>query len=46
MRQLYQVLEEGKLGIFESPTGTVEYLLLFIVLLACTRGFVRVDVLN
>ena len=23
MRQLYLTLEEGKIGIFESPTGTV-----------------------
>jgi hypothetical protein len=24
MKHLYKTLEEGKLGIFESPTGTVE----------------------
>ena len=23
MKNLYQVIEEGKVGIFESPTGTV-----------------------
>lgn len=27
MRELYLTLEEQKLGIFESPTGTVSYLL-------------------
>jgi hypothetical protein len=26
MKHLYTTLEEGKLGIFESPTGTVEFL--------------------
>jgi hypothetical protein len=25
MKHLYKTLEDGKLGIFESPTGTVEY---------------------
>jgi hypothetical protein len=25
MKHLYKTLEEGKLGIFESPTGTAEY---------------------
>jgi len=25
MKHLYRTLEDGKLGIFESPTGTVEY---------------------
>jgi len=25
MKHLYRALEDGKLGIFESPTGTVEY---------------------
>jgi chromosome transmission fidelity protein 1 len=25
MKRLYQVIEEGKVGIFESPTGTVCY---------------------
>lgn len=25
MKHLYRTLEEGKLGIFESPTGTVKY---------------------
>lgn len=34
MKQLYIALEDGKLGIFESPTGTVSfYFLLLIVLL-------------
>ena len=26
MRSLYQTLEQGKIGIFESPTGTVSLL--------------------
>lgn len=30
MKHLYKTLEEGKLGIFESPTGTVEYSYLWI----------------
>ena len=25
MRNLYATIEDGKIGIFESPTGTVEY---------------------
>jgi len=25
MKHLYRTLEDGKLGIFESPTGTAEY---------------------
>lgn len=31
MAELYTTLEEGKLGIFESPTGTVSYLCLALV---------------
>lgn len=30
MAELYTTLEEGKLGIFESPTGTVSYLCLIV----------------
>lgn len=31
MAELYTTLEEGKLGIFESPTGTVSYLCLILL---------------
>lgn len=31
MRALFDVLEKGQLGIFESPTGTVNILFLFLL---------------
>jgi hypothetical protein len=39
MSTVYQVLEDGKVGILESPTGTVRFLLLNIhVMLASAQG--------
>lgn len=29
MRNLFETVEKGKIGIFESPTGTVQYLFYF-----------------
>ena len=40
MSTVYQVLEDGKVGILESPTGTVRFSLLNIhVILASVHGF-------
>ena len=37
MRDLYQCIETGKLGIFESPTGTVSsfVVLCFYIIISC-----------
>lgn len=41
MQQLYRTLELGKIGIFESPTGTVStlYFCLFVVSTCCVYGY-------
>lgn len=36
MKELYKVLSDGKIGIFESPTGTVRFFLHIIMLIKIT----------